>query len=187
MYFQETTFKQINFYDEKPEPGEYENCIFSECDFSNTDISELNFIDCEFKICNLSMAKMDNTIFNEVVFKDCKMLGMQFENCNDLLLFISFYNCTLDHSSFHGLNLKTTLFKNCKLHNADFTGTGLFKSVFENCDLQNAVFINANLQKSDFRQSYNYIIDPEINRIQKAKFDLPGVFGLLAKYDISIT
>jgi fluoroquinolone resistance protein len=42
------------------------------------------------------------------------------------------------------------------------------------------------LEKADFRTAYNYSIDPEKNRIKKAKFSIFGVTGLLDKYDIEI-
>lgn len=186
MYFEEETFEHVNFTKKHIKAGEYENCTFLDCDFSNSDISGLNFIDCEFKGCNLSMVLMHDTIFNNVIFTDCKMLGLQFENCNDLLLTISFFNCTLNHSLFSGIDLKKTTFEKSILHEVDFANTDLYKSVFKGCDLQNSLFVNTNLQESDFTGSFNYLIDPEINRIRKAKFDLPGVLGLLAKYDIKI-
>nr|WP_319393977.1 pentapeptide repeat-containing protein [uncultured Desulfobacter sp.] len=186
MYFEEETFEQVDFSKNRHKKGAYEDCIFLNCDFSTSDISEFNFIDCEFNGCNFSMAKMNQTIFNNGKFMDCKMLGMAFESCDDLLLSISFYNCILNHSSFDGVNLKNTTFENSKLHDVDFTNADLYKSVFNNCDLHNATFINANLQESIFKASYNYVIDPDVNRIRKASFDLPGALGLLAKYDIKI-
>ncbi len=39
----------------------------------------------------------------------------------------------------------------------------------DNCDLNRAVFDNSILEKADFRTSLNYSIDPELNRIKKAK------------------
>jgi hypothetical protein len=36
------------------------------------------------------------------------------------------------------------------------------------------------------RTSFNYSINPELNRIKKAKFSMPAVVGLLDKYDIEI-
>jgi fluoroquinolone resistance protein len=58
--------------------------------------------------------------------------------------------------------------------------------VFDNCDLTRATFDRSVLEKADFRTSYNYSIDPENNKIKKAKFSLLGVSGLLDKYDIAI-
>jgi hypothetical protein len=47
-----------------------------------------------------------------------------------------------------------------------------------------ATFENTIIEKVDFRTSYNYSIDLEINKVKKAKFSLTGVVGLLDKYDI---
>jgi len=49
-----------------------------------------------------------------------------------------------------------------------------------------AAFENTILEKADFRTSFNYSIDPEKNRIRKARFSLAGISGLLDKYDIEI-
>jgi hypothetical protein len=49
-----------------------------------------------------------------------------------------------------------------------------------------AVFHHTTLEHVDFRTSYNYSINPENNRIKKAKFSIWGVSGLLYKYDIEI-
>jgi uncharacterized protein YjbI with pentapeptide repeats len=76
--------------------------------------------------------------------------------------------------------------KNCTLHEVDFTEADLSASTFDNCDLLNASFDKTILEKADFRTSYNYIIDPENNRIKKAKFSRNGIAGLLNKYDIEI-
>ena len=114
------------------------------------------------------------------------MLGLRFEDCNEFGLSFSFENCTLDHSSFYQTKLKKTLFNNSKLQEVDFTGCDLNSSVFNNCDLTRTTFENTVLEKADFRTSFNYSIDPEINRIKKAKFALVGIAGLLEKYDIEI-
>jgi len=42
------------------------------------------------------------------------------------------------------------------------------------------------LEKVNFLTSYNYSIDPENNRLKKAKFSMNGLAGLLGKYDIEI-
>jgi hypothetical protein len=49
-----------------------------------------------------------------------------------------------------------------------------------------AIFENTTIEKSDFRTSFNYLIDPEKNRIRKARFSITGIAGLLDKYDIDI-
>jgi uncharacterized protein YjbI with pentapeptide repeats len=72
------------------------------------------------------------------------------------------------------------------MQEVDFTDCDLTQSAFDNCDLAKAKFENTNLEKADFRTAYNYALDPEINKVKKAQFSLPGVVGLLSKYDIVI-
>jgi uncharacterized protein YjbI with pentapeptide repeats len=68
----------------------------------------------------------------------------------------------------------------------DFTECDLSGSIFDNCDLTRARFERTVLEKVDFRTSYNYSIDPELNRIKNAKFSIVGIIGLLDKYDIEV-
>ena len=84
------------------------------------------------------------------------------------------------------MKLKKTLFKNSKISEADFTDTDLTRSIFMNCDLQRTIFKNTNLEGVDFSTSFNYSIDPDSNRIKKARFSRQGLAGLLDKYDIEI-
>jgi len=84
------------------------------------------------------------------------------------------------------MKLKNIRFHNCILKEIDFTETDLTGAKFENCDLHRSIFANSILEKADFRTAFNYTIDPELNRIKKAKFSLPGVLGLLARYNIEI-
>lgn len=166
--------------------GEYELCVFTSCDFSNADFSGYKFIECEFRNCNLSNAKISNAIFRYVKFHDCKMLGMMFNTANDFGFSVGFLNCNLQHTSFYKKKMKGIVFKNTRLAEVDFTECDLTQARFENCDLAGATFDRTNLEKADLHSSFNYIINPEINKIKKAKFSLAGVSGLLVQYDIEI-
>jgi hypothetical protein len=181
-YIQDTTFDR-NY---SPSKGEYDSCVFNGCNFSDADLSGYKFNDCTFKACNLSLVKLNKTAFREVTFKDCKMLGLRFDTCNDLGLSFMFENCQLNHSSFFRIRIKKTIFRNCQLQETDFTETDLTSSVFDNCDLSQANFDRSILEGCDLRSSYNYSIDPENNRIKKARFSIQGVAGLLEKYGIEI-
>ncbi len=174
-------------YTETPLPvGEYEGCSFINCDLSGSDLSEQVFIDCTFTGCNLSMAVLTKTAFRDVRFKDCKMLGLKFDNCNDFALSFSFENCVLTHSSFYQKKIIKTVFRNCRLQEADLVQADLSGSIIDNCDLAGTIFDGTNLEKADLRNSYNYSINPDNNRIRKAKFSLAHIAGLLDKYDITI-
>lgn len=82
--------------------------------------------------------------------------------------------------------MKKTVFKSCILHEADFTEAILTGSAFDGCDLHRAVFENTVLEKVDFRTAFNFVIDPERNRLKKARFSNANLAGLLAKYDLHI-
>jgi uncharacterized protein YjbI with pentapeptide repeats len=84
------------------------------------------------------------------------------------------------------MRIKKSIFSNSQLQEVDFTEADLTGSVFDQCNLQQAIFYQTIIEKTDFRTSYNYGIDPEINRISKAKFSLSSISGLLNKYDIEI-
>jgi len=181
-------FTQDKTFDKNdlPVKGEYENCIFNNCNFADSDLSAFKFMDCTFNVCNFSLAKLNKTAFQDVLFKDCKMLGLRFDTLNEFGLSFSFDGCQLNHSSFYKTKIKKTVFKNSQLQGVDFTETDLTGAVFDNCNLAQAVFDHTILEKADFRTAYNYSIDPEINRIKKAKFSILGISGLLDKYDIEI-
>ncbi|NDP20117.1 MAG: pentapeptide repeat-containing protein [Paludibacter sp.] len=186
VYFEEKTVEKINYTEVPLTKGEYEYCNFINCDFSNSDLAEISFLECNFISCNLSMVKLMKTALKEINFKDCKMLGMQFDDCIKLQLSMIFENCNLSHSSFYRTKIKNTIFRNTQLHETDFTECELTGSVFDNCDLTRATFDNSILEKADFRTSNHYSIDPERNKIKKAKFSIMGISGLLDKYDIEI-
>jgi uncharacterized protein YjbI with pentapeptide repeats len=186
IYTSDKSFEKNNFVQNPLAKGEYENCIFKMCDFSGNDLSEFKFSECEFIGSNLSLAKLNKTALQNIKFRDCKMLGLRFDTCSDFGLSFSFDNCILNHSSFYKTKLRKMSFKNSQLQETDFTECDLTNSIFDKCDFANAMFENSILEKVDLRTSYNYIIDPETNRIKKAKISLSSAPGLLAKYDIEI-
>jgi uncharacterized protein YjbI with pentapeptide repeats len=132
------------------------------------------------------MASLKNTAMNDIHFVGCKLVGVQFDECNPFLFSVGFENCVLKLAVFYKTKLKKTRFKNCNLQETDFTEAELTEAVFDNCDLQRAIFHKTNLEKSDFRTSFLYSIDPEVNKIKKARFSGMGLAGLLDKYGIVI-
>jgi fluoroquinolone resistance protein len=179
-------YENINFREAPLTSGEYENCTFTNCDLSGADLSEFIFIECKFSETNLSNAKLNHTAFREVEFRDCKMVGLRFEDCLPFLAPPEFHNCLLKLSSFVEMKMPKATFRKCDLQEVDFTGADLSGSVFEKCDLTSTVFDNTKLEKADLRSSYNYSIDPFRNRIRKARFSLEGLPGLLGIFDIII-
>lgn len=186
-YRQDENFVRANFKSQTLPVAEYENCLFTDCDFSDADISGRQFVNCKFVSCNMTLSTLKKTTFNDVQFAGCKMLGLHFDYCNEFGFSVSFDNCILDHACFYKLKLKKTTFKDCKLQEVDFSEADLTASIFDKCNLMLATFDDTVLDKVDFRSSFNFTIDPERNRLKKAKFSLHSLSGLLSKYDILIS
>ncbi|HLP11067.1 MAG TPA: pentapeptide repeat-containing protein [Flavobacteriales bacterium] len=182
----EKTYDKLNFKEIALEKGEYEICTFKNCDFSNADLSLFKFTESTFINCNLSLAKLTNTSFRDVTFTDCKLMGLHFDSCNAFNLSFRFEGCMLNHSSFYKLKLKNIVLKKCQLHEVDFTESDLTAATFDNCDLTNAKFEHSILEKADFRSAFNFSIDPESNKMKKAKFSSQNIQALLYKYDLHI-
>ncbi len=185
--FIDQVYEKINYKNQALAAGAYDGCQFINCDFSSSDIGYIHFIDCVFTDCNLSSARITQTVFRDSIFKNCKMLGLHFDQCDHFLFAASFNHCSLNLSSFYQVKLKGTTFKTCNLQEVDFTEADLSAAIFDNCDLLKAVFENSILEKADLRSAFNYAIDPDKNRVRKARFSFPGIAGLLDKYDIDIS
>lgn len=186
-YFEDKRFESIDYTKHIFIKGEYDHCEFINCNFANTDLSNVQLIDCVFTGCNLGMTKLTGTTLNTIHFKESKIIGINFETCSEFLFSASFENCILNFSSFYKRVLKKTIFKDCTMHEVDLTDADLSGSVFTKCDFHNAKFDNTNLEKADLRTSYNFAIDPERNKLKKARFSHDGLAGLLTKYDIVIS
>ena len=182
----EKTFTAKDFSEKKITSREFDRCTFENCDFSSCFITQSDFIDCLFNDCNFAMAKLSHSGLKNCDFVNCKMVGVDFSVCNDFLFSVNFKNCQLDYSTFFQKKMKKTQFIDCSLKEVDFSEVELTEAVFVSCDLIGAVFENTLLVKADLRTAINYSIDPEKNKIKKARFSLPAVTGLLNKYQILI-
>jgi len=184
--FEEEDYKNIDFSTEELTEGEYDNCLFTNCKFNDTDLTNYSFIDCQFINCDLSNVTISHTLFRDVKFKDCKLLGLQFNTCNEFLFSATFDTCQLRLASFYKRNLKNCSFLNSQMDEVDFAEADLSKTSLHNCDLSHALFDGTNLEKADLSSSYNFTIDPDRNKITKAKFSSDQLIGLLQKHDIIV-
>ncbi|MCY1548167.1 hypothetical protein D9M68_842610 [compost metagenome] len=72
------------------------------------------------------------------------------------------------------------------MEGVDLGECDLTEALFDRCDLQNAIFDNTLLEKADLRTASGFSIDPERNKLKKAKFAQSGLAGLLYKYQIQV-
>jgi fluoroquinolone resistance protein len=180
------TFEKIDFRTEPLPSWSYEECRFLNCTFNGVDLSGRTFVDCSFEECDASLVKLKECSLQAVKFVNCKLLGVHFSECRPFLLELDFEGCMAKLALFAQMKLKKTHFKNCNLQEADFSEADLSGATFENCDLLQTTFFHTNLEAANFTSAFNYSINPELNRLRKAKFSLSGVAGLLDTYGIEI-
>ena len=82
--------------------------------------------------------------------------------------------------------LKKTWFTECSIKEATFVDCNLEDAKFHNCNLQDTRFEGCDLRKADFSSATGYFINPQLNKIKKAKFSYPDVLVLLDGFDIII-
>ena len=116
----------------------------------------------------------------------CKMIGLHFDDCAPFFSAPVFENCQLSLSSFLECKLQGVVFSKCILDEADFTGADLTSANFEGSSLAKTVFENTNLSKADLRDAVHYQIDPNKNKLRKARFSLEGCQGLLVYFGVII-
>jgi uncharacterized protein YjbI with pentapeptide repeats len=121
-----------------------------------------------------------------VAFEECKLLGLQFTACRDMLFGVHFDQCQLRYASFAGRAMPNTRFVGCNLEEADFADANLTGAVFQDCLLAGAVFQNTQLPGTDFTSATGFTIDPETNPLTGARFTLPGLLGVVAKFGLVV-
>lgn len=186
LFHEGVAFRDLACPGKETENLEFENCSFTDCDFSKAILTSVKFIDCAFINCNLTMVKLNDCRLTNVTFRNSKLLGVSFVECNDFLFTVSFDGCVLDYCSFARKKMMRTSFANSSMKGVDFSSSDLTGSVFSNADLTSSVFKKTTLKQADLSAATNFDIDPEMNNIKKAKFSLYGLTGLLGKYDIEI-
>ncbi len=185
-FMADTHFKNDDYTKNPLVRADYEECTFESCQFQDGFLDNQNFVDCVFNNCDFSNCNITNTIFNEVLFKKCKLVGVQFEKANSGLLSLGFLDCNLTLTSFYGMQIQKTNFSGSNLSQADFTETDLTEVDFSYCNLHNTVFKRSILNSANLTTALNFNIDPENNRLKKARFAEEGLSGLLKKYDIVV-
>ena len=179
-------FEKVNFANKELKNATFEKCTFTSCDFSNSNLSSNTFSECCFDNCNMSMVKMNKTKLTHVRFVNCKLIGINFNECTDFLFSVDFENCLLDYTSFAAKKMPKIKILNSSLKEANFSNADLSESVFHNCNLEGTIFNKTILNKADLTAAFNFSIDPESNSMKKAKFSRNTIHGLLTKYDLVI-
>ena len=164
---------------------EFDGDTFTACTLLATDARDAKLIDCIFQSSALSSVKVDGAVL-QVKFVASKIEGINFFTAKRELLSLEFENCLIRYSSFAELKLKETKFTGCTFQHVDFADADLSQADFSNAMFEECAFRNTNLTKADFRGARGYSIDPRLNKLKGAHFEVPEVFGLLDAFDIEI-
>jgi uncharacterized protein YjbI with pentapeptide repeats len=184
----EKIFKSQTFANQELKEGhwvnfEFYNCIFNKCKFNESIFQKCRFEDCDFTECDLSLIKPRYSSFFEVKFENCKLVGVNWTEAATPLR-TDFYSCTINLSTFNGINLKKISMVKCIAKEVDFIEADLANGNFSSTDFTGSRFLKTNLAQSDFRQATNYSIDPSKNFLKKTKFSLPEAVSFLSWLDI---
>ncbi len=177
-----------NFNNELPESiigYDFYKCNFINCDF--TDLSFNGILDrCTFNNCNLTLTSFKHAKLQDVLFDNCKLLGINFNDSDKLGLKVRFKACLIRSCNLNYLELKNTDYIDCIIIETDFVGANLSNCNFMNTEFKGVMFHNTNLSKADFTGAKDYIINPLTNSITDAKFSLPDAVSLLTSMGIKL-
>ena len=164
---------------------EVEDTCFKGLVLDGISLAGSKILDCEFRECSLSSLDLRDAVI-QASFVSSKVQGINFFVAKRSLLTLAFKNCLIRYSSFAELVLPEIHFDNCTLEHVDFADAKLIGARFSNSTLADCTFKNTDLSKADFRTAKGYDIDPVLNKIAKARFDLPEAVSLLSRFNIRL-
>lgn len=97
----------------------FDDCTFIKCDFSKATFYNCKFTECIFINCDLSLSNLKSCTFNDVSFKDTRLLGISWGNCQDPFE-VNFDSCNISQNSFHFLDLRQIKFINSIINDTGF-------------------------------------------------------------------
>lgn len=104
---------------------------------------------------------------------------------NPFLLSWSFQKSVLRELSFDRLEMSESEFVDCQLMRCRFIRCDLKKSQWQKSMFHEQVFFEGcNLEEANFTEASGYEIDPVLNNIKRAKFQMPEAIALLAPFEI---
>lgn len=184
-YFREINFVNIELKESIIKDKEFYLCNFEKSNFYKTNFINCRFEECKFINCDLSLIKINQSEFINISFEECKMLGINWTEAKNITR-LNFLKSKLNHSSFYGMKLKDLIIEDCISQEVDFVNAVIQKAILCNTDLTDSKFNNTDLSGVDLSNAKNYNINPNYNKIMKAKFTIPDVLNLLQGFDIII-
>ncbi len=138
------------------------------------------------------MVKLDHSEFVRCRFTKSKIVGVDWTKASwkrtSLLQQseIGFEECSINYSTFIGLDLTGMKMVDCLANEVDFSETNLQNAVFNRTNFSNSRFSNTNLTEADFTNAIHYDIDIKNNLVKNARFSMLEAISLLKSLDVII-
>jgi uncharacterized protein YjbI with pentapeptide repeats len=165
---------------------EFSSCRLERCDFTEADLGGSRFEDCRFVACNFSNPIVKRARFANAAFEECKVVGINFYACDQLVFDIEFDRCHILNCNFSDLKMKRSKFTSCDIRGCDFENTYLVEAVFDKSSFAETLFHACDLERASFRGAHGYSMDPRVNKVAKAIFSFPEVLSLVECFGIRI-
>jgi fluoroquinolone resistance protein len=166
----------------------FTRCWFERATLTGADLRNTVLDDVTFHECDLSSAKLAGASLSEVVFRGCKLLGVDWSSVTRSLIGqpLVFEGCQLDFGIFQGMNLRASTFRDCSAREVELSGADLGEATFHGCDLDRARFAATRLVEADLTGARNYELDPRENDVRGLKVDLPEGAALLRAFGVVV-
>ena len=158
---------------------QYEKCRFKSCTFQETDLRSTVFEACSFLRCSFILPKVNGLVLRNAAFKDSRLIGIPFGECNQFGFNPEFSDCLMDSCVFVDLKMIKKNMPNNHFRNSDFMNCDFREVSFNGCRFENTQFENCDLRDADFREARDYRINPEGNRVKGSRHCLPGALSFL--------
>ena len=170
--------------------SEFEDCVFVRSTFRQVEFRSCRFADCVFERCDLSLVRLPGTVLSGVVFKECKIVGVNWTEAGWRTISlhdpVKFMKSILNESTFLGIALPGLELIDCVAHNVDFRESDLKDADFSGTSLEGSMFAGADLSGADLRRARGYAIDARETVVEGGRFALPEAISLLAGLGVEV-
>lgn len=95
-------------------------------------------------LSNLTASKISDSKLTRVVFRSCRLQGVDFSSSD--LSDVVFEDCNLDLSNFNMTTLRDVVFKDCSLNDTSFASSKQRNVAYENCVIEKIDIADTNVQ-----------------------------------------
>lgn len=123
---------------------------------SESSLHGLSMKDIFVDSSNLTASKVSDSQLIRVVFKSCRLQGVDFSSSD--LSDVVFEDCNLDLSNFNMAALRDVVFKNCSLNDTSFVSSKQKNVVYEDCVIEKIDITDTHAQNVILASSQVYNI-----------------------------